>query len=182
MGLGFYGRSFTLSDPSCSTPGCGFSGGANPGPCSASAGTLMNSEIQQIIQDGAQPTLDKDAAVKQIVWDSNQWVSYDDEETLKMKIDYANGKCLGGTMVWAVSTDDSNYTSTTALQGLNGLSQKSLFGGPSPKPVDTLSTCSKCNDPDLRPSLIEPSLGRVWQGVSCRLTACTKKVCTGWQI
>ncbi|KAF2154797.1 glycoside hydrolase family 18 protein [Myriangium duriaei CBS 260.36] len=141
LGLGFYGRSFTLTDSTCTDPGCGFSGGANPGPCSANAGTLMNSEILDIIAAGAKPTLDKDAAVKQIVWDKNQWVSYDDEETFKMKIDYANGKCLGGTMVWAISTDDSSYGSTSALQAHNGLSKKSLFGGPSPKPVDTLSTC-----------------------------------------
>ena len=41
-------------------------------------------------------TLDKDAAVKQAVFDSNQWVSYDDSETLKLKVDYANSLCLGG--------------------------------------------------------------------------------------
>lgn len=39
LGLGFYGRSFTLSDPSCNIPGCPFardrggSGGGNPGEC-----------------------------------------------------------------------------------------------------------------------------------------------------
>lgn len=159
MGLGFYGRSFTLTDPSCTSPGCPFSGGANPGPCSASAGTLMNSEIQDIIDAGATPTLDKDAAVKQIVWDNNQWISYDDEETYKMKIDYANSKCLGGTMVWAVSTDDSSFTSTTALQQHNGLSQKSLFGGSSPKPVDKLSTCSR-----LSPSFIAASANLIVWG------------------
>ena len=38
MGVGFYGRSFTLSDPSCNHAGCPFSAGGNPGPCSASAG------------------------------------------------------------------------------------------------------------------------------------------------
>lgn len=49
MGMGFYGRSFTLSDPACNTAGCGFSAGGNPGRCSASAGSLMFSEIQGII-------------------------------------------------------------------------------------------------------------------------------------
>lgn len=44
-------------------------------------------------------THDKAAAIKQVVWDSNQWVSYDDEDTFKTKIDYANSKCLGGLMV-----------------------------------------------------------------------------------
>ena len=36
LGLGFYGRSFQLSDPSCSKPGCLFKGGASPGPVSLS--------------------------------------------------------------------------------------------------------------------------------------------------
>jgi GH18 family chitinase len=31
--------------------------------------------------------------------DQNQWVSYDNENTLKKKMEYANKKCLGGVMV-----------------------------------------------------------------------------------
>lgn len=31
LGTGFYGRSFTLADPSCDKPGCIFSGAANKG-------------------------------------------------------------------------------------------------------------------------------------------------------
>lgn len=31
LGFGFYGRSFTLADASCSKPGCPFSGASNPG-------------------------------------------------------------------------------------------------------------------------------------------------------
>ncbi|KAI5291816.1 hypothetical protein KEM54_006393, partial [Ascosphaera aggregata] len=33
LGLGFYGRSFTLQDPSCKKPGCVFSAGGNAGQC-----------------------------------------------------------------------------------------------------------------------------------------------------
>lgn len=32
LGIGFYGRSFQLADPSCHKPGCRFLGGADPGP------------------------------------------------------------------------------------------------------------------------------------------------------
>ena len=41
LGFGFYSRSFTLADPSCSKPGCPFTGALNPGkstqlvPCTA---------------------------------------------------------------------------------------------------------------------------------------------------
>lgn len=31
VGIGFYGRSFQLSDPACYRPGCKFKGGAAPG-------------------------------------------------------------------------------------------------------------------------------------------------------
>jgi chitinase len=38
LGFGFYGRAFTLADPSCTTPGCPFSGGAKPGVCTGTSG------------------------------------------------------------------------------------------------------------------------------------------------
>ncbi|KAJ1323422.1 chitinase [Microdochium nivale] len=98
MGTGFCGRSFTLADPSCKTPGCSFSGGGNPGRCSASAGSLMFNEITEIIADGAEVAYDEKAGVKMVTWGGNQWVSYDDEETLKAKVDFANELCLGGVM------------------------------------------------------------------------------------
>jgi len=34
LAIGFYGRSFELSDPNCWQPGCPFKGGASPGPVS----------------------------------------------------------------------------------------------------------------------------------------------------
>ncbi|KAJ6538818.1 hypothetical protein DFH09DRAFT_1249584 [Mycena vulgaris] len=101
LGIGFYGRSFQLADPSCSSPGCEFVGGAAPGPCSANSGTLMFSEIEAIItQNGLQPTFDEVAAVKYITWNNDQWVSYDDAQTLQMKMNYANSRCLGGGCGW----------------------------------------------------------------------------------
>lgn len=45
-------------------------------------------------------SLDKDAAVQIVTWDNDQWVSYDDAETFKLKLEYANNLCLGGTMIW----------------------------------------------------------------------------------
>lgn len=87
---------FTLSNPSCSAPGCPFSSGGNPGPCTATSGILSDVEIMNIIDAGATVVLNEAAAVKIVTWDSNQWVSYDDPQTIQMKLDFANGKCLGG--------------------------------------------------------------------------------------
>lgn len=38
LGFGFYGRVVTLANPSCTKPGCPFSGGAKPGVCTKTSG------------------------------------------------------------------------------------------------------------------------------------------------
>ncbi|THW73572.1 glycoside hydrolase [Aureobasidium pullulans] len=109
LGQGWYGRSFTLTDPTCKTPNgkCQFSGGADAGKCSNAAGILDLQEIKDIISDNnLTPTWDKTAGVKWINWASDQWVSYDDDDTFKQKADFANSRCLGGLMVWAMDQVD----------------------------------------------------------------------------
>ncbi|KAK5658413.1 hypothetical protein OQA88_2390 [Cercophora sp. LCS_1] len=119
LGFGFYGRSFQLADPSCTTPGCPFKGGAKAGPCSKTSGVLMYYEIQAILNQipSLTPVHDEDAAVKYIVWDNDQWVSYDDGDTFDQKLAWANSVGFGGSLIWAVDTDDDKYTAMSGLMG-----------------------------------------------------------------
>ncbi|PVI07196.1 glycoside hydrolase family 18 protein [Periconia macrospinosa] len=113
LGFGFYGRSFTLKDPSCNKPGCGFASGAKAGKCTGEAGILSNAEIGRIMDEKKlKPEFDEKAGVKWITWDSDQWVSYDDADTFKLKMDFANKLGLSGIMVWALDLD--NQDSQTA--------------------------------------------------------------------
>ena len=113
LGLGFYGRSFTLSDPSCSKPWCTFSEGGKAGECTAAAGILSSAEISRIIDaNSLEPGYDEKAAVKWIHWNTNQWVSYDDEETFVAKSVYANNLGLSGVMVWAIDQGVSGKTNS----------------------------------------------------------------------
>jgi len=77
----------------------------------------MYSEILNVLATSSiVPVFDQAAAVKYINWNGNQWVSvsanqqtvahfrlilvqYDDDQTLKMKMDYANSICLGGSLL-----------------------------------------------------------------------------------
>ncbi|ODM15752.1 hypothetical protein SI65_08986 [Aspergillus cristatus] len=140
LGLGFYGRSFTLQDPGCKKPGCIFSAGGNAGDCTGSVGTLSYAEIEKVIENGADMELDHKAAVKLVTWGGDQWVSYDDSETLKLKLDYANDHCLGGTMVWATSQDDSKGTASAALSKLTGRSALALSAR-STSTTDQVQSC-----------------------------------------
>ena len=80
-------------------------------------------------------TLDAEAAVEIVTWGGDQWVSYDDLPTFKMKIDYANEVCLGGVMVWAVDQDDSSATMTNQLAEALGLPANSKSVTPSNRTV-----------------------------------------------
>jgi GH18 family chitinase len=103
LGLGWYGRSFTLRDPSCDEPNgaCRFTAGGAPGECSRSAGTLTNAEIKRVMASNpsAVESYDATAGVRWLRWDTNQWVSYDDGITSQQKIAMANRLCLGGIMI-----------------------------------------------------------------------------------
>ncbi|GIK01365.1 hypothetical protein Aspvir_005399 [Aspergillus viridinutans] len=114
MGMAFYGRSFRLKDPACNQPNgqCEFvyenGMGAAPGPCSKASGILNLAEIQDIVyENNLTPYWDQKAMVKWITWDQDQWVSYDDEDTLRGKRDFAQYRCLGGYMVWAMDQVDT---------------------------------------------------------------------------
>ncbi|KAM5505126.1 putative chitinase [Microsporum canis] len=109
LGLGFYGRSFTLANPSCTVPGCPFAGsgggtgGGEPGSCTGVSGTLSNYEIERILHHlSPNRVYDEEAGVNWMSWKLNQWVSFDDTRSLRRKADFANQHCLGGLMAWSV--------------------------------------------------------------------------------
>lgn len=78
LGLAYYGRSFTLADPSCNEPGCRFTEGGKEGECSKAAGVLTMAEIERIrTTETVDEQFDIEAAVKWMTWDSDQvrcWV------------------------------------------------------------------------------------------------------------
>lgn len=88
-----------MADSSCLKAGCPFLNGtgADAGECTGTSGVLSAAEINKIIKT-KQVTVTEDpvAAVMIATWDNNQWVSYDNAQTLKKKVEYANSRCLGG--------------------------------------------------------------------------------------
>ncbi|KAF6809274.1 glycosyl hydrolases family 18 protein [Colletotrichum plurivorum] len=116
LGLGFYGRAFQLQDPSCSTPGCGFKGGATKGGCSDESGILSYREIMAVIDSKkVKPVHDKKAGVKYITWNTDQWVSFDDADTFAQKKKLAKDLGLGGYLIWAIDQDDEQLSALQAV-------------------------------------------------------------------
>jgi len=52
-----------------------------------------------ISKRGLKPALNSTSMVKQLVFD-DQWLGYDDSETVALKKGWGNNFCFGGTMQW----------------------------------------------------------------------------------
>lgn len=102
FGVAYYGRGYTVSDPKCAYIGCNYSGPSKPAKCTNDPGFMSLSDIQALIeQKGIIPEYLADPIMKQITWD-DQWVGYDDLETITKKKAWADKECFGGTMIWAI--------------------------------------------------------------------------------
>ena len=102
MGLAYYGRGYTLADPGCNSVGCAWSTVSRPGPCTNFGGVMSLQEIENLIpQLGVQPTLLANDMMKQLTW-GDQWIGYDDLQTIAMKKQWASSHCFGGTMIWSI--------------------------------------------------------------------------------
>jgi chitinase len=104
-----------MKDPNCLAPGCPFSDGARGGACTGTPGVLSAAEIVKIIRDGATVTFDAAAAAEIVTWAGTQWVSWDSVKTLKLKVDYANQRCLGGYVFTMFSQCNAKLTSSLSL-------------------------------------------------------------------
>ncbi|KAF3229694.1 hypothetical protein TWF106_000082 [Orbilia oligospora] len=133
MGMGFYGRSYTLSDISCYKPGCVFLDGGVPGECSKTSGVLTYREIQarkHRLNDLREYYDGDETGVKYMVYDGDQWISYDDEDTFEAKRKFMSKNCMGGVMIWAIDQDTEDFSALSALIGEDFLGSGLLDGGP----------------------------------------------------
>ena len=86
LGLGTYGRSFTLTDPRRHKLGDPAKGGGDEGKYTGESGSLAYYEICQM---GGTRVWDEEQQVPYI-YKGDQWVGYDDMQSLKVKVNLAN--------------------------------------------------------------------------------------------
>lgn len=131
LGVGFYGRSFTLSDRSCSTPGCIFSDAGVKGECSGEAGILTFAEItarQNRLNDKRIEYVEEHG-VTYMVYEEDQWITYDDAKSFAKKREILDNECLGGVMIWAIDQDTEDFKALSGLLGDEYVSDALIDGG-----------------------------------------------------
>ncbi|XP_014649614.1 PREDICTED: chitinase-3-like protein 1 isoform X1 [Ceratotherium simum simum] len=108
MGIPTFGRSFTLAS-SKTDVGAPTSGPGIPGRFTKEEGILAYYEICDFLRGGA--TVHR--LLGQLVpyaTKGNQWVGYEDQESVKSKVQYLRNRQLAGAMVWALDLDDFRGT------------------------------------------------------------------------
>lgn len=112
MGIPTYGRAFTLAS-SDTAVGAPASGPALPGPVTRESGFWAYYEICTFLS-GATTTWIEEQKVPYSV-KGNQWVGYENLESIKIKAQYLKENGFGGAMVWAIDLDD--FTGSVCKQG-----------------------------------------------------------------
>nr|NP_001108099.1 chitinase precursor [Ciona intestinalis]BAF74591.1 chitinase [Ciona intestinalis] len=110
LGVPTYGRTYTLLDPLKFGFGANATGPGDAGTYTREAGFLAYYEICPYMNDPAANFIWSDYAMAPAVAVGDQWISFDDVNSIEYKINYMKSLGLGGTMVWAVDNDDFQAT------------------------------------------------------------------------
>lgn len=129
IGMPTYGRSFTLSDRSKYVVNSPTSGGGTAGEFTREAGFLAYYEICDMLLSGANYIWDNEMKVPYLVQD-DQWVGFDDERSIRNKMDWVKDQGYAGAMVWSIDMDDFNGTvcGSGVKYPLVGAMREELFG------------------------------------------------------
>jgi hypothetical protein len=109
MGMPMYGQTFTLGNPS--EHGLGSpapTGGGNKGRFTRQKGFASYYEICAYVKQGYKLVYDNERRMAPYAHKGNQWVGFDDVDTIKQKSEYVRDHGFGGGMIWALDLDDFN--------------------------------------------------------------------------
>ncbi len=131
IGMPTYGRSFTLTDSDKHGVNSPFREGGKAGKYTREPGILAYFEICQMLLDDASYVWDEEMMVPYMV-QNDQWVGFDDERSIRNKMNWIKTNGFGGAMVWSVDMDD--FTGTFCGSGVKnpliGAMREELLGIP----------------------------------------------------
>jgi chitinase len=150
LGIGLYGRTFTLSNPSVNGLGAPITGGGTVGPYTDEVGYMGYNEICEKLLTGDWSVVWNTEQRIPYAYSGDQWVGYDNSQSVTEKVNYAKAMGLGGAMVWSIDTDDflgkltgTKFPLLTAIN--NALSDGNADSDSKITPTVTASTKSDGN-------------------------------------
>lgn len=147
MGVPFYGQTFTLSSANRNNLDAASNAPGEPGEYTKQPGMLSYYEICNRIKNqnwlvGKDPTLSSGP----YAYLKDQWVSYDDVESIKRKAAYIKENGFGGAVAWTVDLDDfsnrccqGRFPLLTTLNKELGLIAQGAASGDCTKPPEPVT-------------------------------------------
>lgn len=169
LGVGSYGRSFTLDRQEENGINAPASQKGAAGPYTREPGSLGYNELCENFKRQPEAwTIVRDPDyLAPYAYSGRQWVGYDDRESLALKAQYAKSMGLGGMMMWSIETDDFQGSChngekfpllNTIRRVLDGESGSGSGSGVStqrptrpPVPISPMGTTT------MKPTLIQPT-------------------------
>ncbi|KAG8181753.1 hypothetical protein JTE90_028291 [Oedothorax gibbosus] len=111
VGVPFYGRTYTLGSKDNTALRAGIKkwvGGGTPGPYTNASGFLAYYEICPHVNSGEWTKKYDDIGKCPYAYHDDQWIGYEDEDSIGIKMDYIREQGYGGAMIWAIDMDDFN--------------------------------------------------------------------------
>jgi len=105
IGFASYGRGWTLASANNKGVGAPTAGPSVAQPYTKQAGSAAYYELCDILEQGGSRTFDNCSKCPDIVLNT-QWYSYDDVDSLKIKLDWLKQNDLAGAFVWTLDMDD----------------------------------------------------------------------------
>lgn len=90
MGVPLYGRNFALANVAETKPGSKHNGPGQAGPYTRQGGFIGYNEICEMFKAEQWARVWDNALQVPYAFKGNQWVGYDDVESLELKVKYAN--------------------------------------------------------------------------------------------
>ncbi|XP_076759589.1 acidic mammalian chitinase-like [Xylocopa sonorina] len=106
VGIPFYGRSYTLKNPGDHGVRSPTTGPGAAGPFTKQAGYIGYNELCLRLMNGNWHVVRSEELGVPYTYFDNQWISYDDADSIRKKIEFINSKGLGGAMIWNIDLDD----------------------------------------------------------------------------
>jgi len=172
VGMGTYGRGFTLVNAGDSAYGSPAKGASTAGTYTREKGYLSYYEVCRIISNGGSVYRDAERQVPHVV-SGNQWIGYDDVQSLVTKVRWMKAQGYGGWMIWALDLDDfnGNFCGQGKYPLLKAMNEALGDGGgtfPPPPTRPTLAPGESTPAPTARPT---PSQGPTPKPGEC-VTSC----------
>ncbi|KAH9388348.1 Cht9p [Tyrophagus putrescentiae] len=173
MGVPFYGRAWSMEDPSKHALRDSAKGKSPPGFITGEEGVLGYNELCQMFRNASQTWITHydEYYEAPYAYNGQLWVGYDDLKSLSCKLAFLKSLDVSGAMVWSLENDDfkercgpKNVLLTKVWDMINGAEKHSMecllkptTTTPAPTTTTTTTTTQKPTDPPTPPPTPKPT-------------------------